>query len=77
MNVNKGRQLRLAREYRQLSQGELCKQVSGLSQPNLSRYESGYPTISDSKINQIMDILNFPLSWLDQHVGPLKTSLDI
>ncbi|WP_376778179.1 MULTISPECIES: helix-turn-helix domain-containing protein [Sphingobacterium] len=63
--INRGRQLKFSREYRSISQSELCKQVQGLSQSNLSRFEKGLGYISDDVLIEAMSVLNFPFSWLD------------
>ena len=63
---NRGKQLTFARSYRQLSQAKLCEEVKGLSQSNLSKFENGFnDKISDVKLKEIMEYLNFPFDWLD------------
>lgn len=71
-NLNRGLQLKLAREFRGFSQKELCNQIDGLSQSNLSKFEQGMATISKDKLIAIMGKLNFPITWLD--VTHQKTS---
>lgn len=70
--------LKLARQYRGYSQSELCKEVKGLSQSNLSKFEKGYfGMISESKLKEIMEFLNFPYSFLKSNIKEkLVTSLD-
>jgi transcriptional regulator with XRE-family HTH domain len=63
---NRGRQLKLAREYRGFTQTKLCKEVEGLSQSNLSNFEGGLKTISQDTLVKIMEVLNFPIHWLDK-----------
>lgn len=66
-SVNKGLQLKFAREYRGYTQSKLCKQIKGLSQSNLSKYEKGFEgMLKDDKVEEIMKFLNWPLSWLDK-----------
>lgn len=65
-SVNRGLQLRMAREYRGYSQSELVKNIPGLSQSNLSKYEAGFTgMINDEKLKVIMQFLNWPFGWLD------------
>lgn len=65
-SVNKGRQFRFAREYRKYSQSKLCKEIKGLSQANLSKYENGFEgMLKDDKVAEIMKHLNWPIKWLD------------
>lgn len=65
-SVNKGRQLRFAREYRKYSQSKLCKEIKGLSQANLSKYENGFEgMLKDDKVAEIMKHLNWPIRWLE------------
>ena len=65
-SVNRGRQLKLAREYRGYNQSELAKQIEGLSQANLSKFEKGFEgMISDEKLKVIMQFLDWPFAWLD------------
>lgn len=64
-SVNKGLQLKFAREYRGYSQSKLCGEIKGLSQSNLSKYEKGFEgMLKDNKIAEIMIFLDFPLNWL-------------
>lgn len=64
-SVNRGRQLKMARGYRGYSQSELVKQIQGVSQSNLSKFEKGFNTISDEKLKVIMQFLDWPFEWLD------------
>lgn len=65
-NFNRGMQLRFVREYRGYIQSKLSKQIKGLSQPNLSKFEQGYNTIGDELLIQIMKFLDFPVEFLDK-----------
>ena len=74
-SINRGRQLKFAREYRGYSQSSLCKEIKGLSQSNLSKFEKGFDgMIKDDKIAEIMKHLNFPIAFLDVIMQPLYTS---
>ena len=67
--------LKVAREYRGYTQTELCKEIKGLSQPNLSMFEKGdLSRISRDKLKEIIEFLEFPFSFLSQEFKPLKTS---
>lgn len=64
-SVNMGRQLKFAREYRGYSQTNLCKEIEGLSQPNLSMFEKGFEEkISMHKLKEVMLLLEWPFNWL-------------
>ena len=77
-SINKGRQLKFAREYRKYTQSHLCKDVKGLSQSNLSKYEKGFEgMLKDDKIAEIMQLLNFPLQFLEVKMPGLYTSWDL
>ncbi len=76
-SVNRGKQLKFAREYRKYTQTSLCKCIEGLSQANLSKYEKGFEgMIKDEKIAEIMKFLDWPLAWLDKKSSNIYTSLD-
>lgn len=61
-----GRQLKFARTYRGYNQSELCKNIKELSQSNLSKFENGFENqISEDKLKEIMNFLNWPFSWLE------------
>lgn len=67
-SINRGRQLQFAREYRQYSQTKLAKAIDGLSQANISKFEGGFNTISNDQLVNIMELLNFPLQFMEvQH----------
>lgn len=66
-SINLGRQLKFAREYRNISMQKLCLNINGLSQSNLSKCERGFKTVSEDKLKLIMDFLNFPFEWLYRH----------
>lgn len=63
---NRGKQLRLSREYRGVSKAELVKNIDDVSLLYISNFEDGYNSLSDEKIDEIMKYLNFPLSFLDK-----------
>ncbi|PXY46494.1 XRE family transcriptional regulator [Flavobacterium hydrophilum] len=65
------RQLTFAREYRGYSQSELASNITGLSQPNLSKYEKGFNTLSDDMVEKIIEYLNFPKDWLYLNISNL------
>ncbi len=56
---------RLAREYRGLNQGELAK-AAGLTQPTVSRIESGMVSISNENLQCLASALEFPPSFFSQ-----------
>lgn len=62
------RQLTFAREYRGYSQSDLASKIDGLSQPNLSKYEKGFNTLSDEMVVKITEFLEFPKEWLSLDV---------
>ena len=65
-SVNRGLQLKFARQYRGYSQTSLCKQIPGLSQPNLSKFEKGVEgAISQDVLKAAMEHLEWPMAWLD------------
>lgn len=67
ISVNRGKQLRLARQYRGYTQSQLSNMIPGLSHSALSKFENGFEnTISDNKLAEIMQFLNWPLEWLDR-----------
>lgn len=61
-------QLILAREFRGYSQSELSSKVSGLSQPNLSKYEKGLGGLSEELLKKIMNELKIPFNFLMEKV---------
>ena len=65
-SVNRGKQLKMARQCRGYNQSELASKIKGLSQANLSKFEKGFEgVISDEKLKVIMQFLNWPFDWLD------------
>lgn len=65
-SVNRGKQLKLAREYRGYTQTHLADKIEGLSQSNLSKFEKGFEgQIKDSKLLDIMKFLDWPINWLN------------
>lgn len=63
------KQLIFAREYRGYSQTELAKKVKGLSQSNLSKFEKGISVLSDEIINRLVEVLDFPKTFLDKKIN--------
>ena len=68
------RQITFAREYRGYSQSDLASKIKGLYQPNLSKYEKGFDTLSDDMILEIIDYLNFPKEWLFENISNFPES---
>lgn len=66
MNHN---QLTFAREYRGYSQSQLAKEVVGLSQPNLSKFEKGIDVLSEEVKNRIASTLNFPIDFFEKRIS--------
>lgn len=71
---NRARQLKFVRIYRGYSQSELCKNIKGLSQSNLSKFEKFGSHISDEKLEEIMKFLDWPFAFLDKRIGNLDFS---
>lgn len=57
--------IRIARDVRMLTQVELAQQ-SGISQPDLSRYEGGIKPIPEAAIKKLAEALGFPVSFFYQ-----------
>ena len=66
-------QLTFARQYRGYTQTELAKAVEGLSQSNLSKFEKGLGNLSDSVLSRIMNLLGFPIGFLDLDIDNTVT----
>jgi transcriptional regulator with XRE-family HTH domain len=67
--------LKVAMGYRGISQTKLCKNIEGLSQPNLSKFLNGYyGVISEEKLKDIMKFLNFPFEFLYNEFNEIKMS---
>lgn len=65
-SVNRGRQLKFVRCYKGYNQTELSKEIKGLSQSNLSKFEKGFEgQISEEKLKEVMEFLQWPFAWLD------------
>lgn len=62
------KQFIFAREYRGFTQTELAKNIQGLSQSNLSKFEKGFDTLSDENVDKIIDFLKFPKSFFDRKI---------
>jgi transcriptional regulator with XRE-family HTH domain len=66
--LNRANQLIFARHYRQYTQTELASKINGLSQSQLSKYERGFGNLSDEKLKEIIEFLNFPFEFLDRKI---------
>lgn len=76
-SVNRGRQLRFAREYRGYTQTQLCKEL-GLSQSALSKHERGFEgLLTTEKEEEIMKFFDWPMNWLDVYYPRLHSSLNL
>lgn len=62
-------QLAFAREYRGYTQTQLSSMVKGLSQSNLSKFEKGIGVLSEEVLKKIMDVLEFPMGFLDLNIN--------
>ena len=69
-SINRGRQLKFSREYREITQSSLCRNIKGLSKSNLDKFEKGFDSISDEMIERIMRFLEWPVQWIDKE--PIK-----
>lgn len=63
----KGKQLKFAREYRGLTQTELSEK-SKITQNRISRFEKGFGGLSDNNLTMLMNVLNFPIAFLDRRI---------
>ena len=69
--------LQTAMGYRGFSQSKLCKEIKGLSQPNLSRFLKGYiNSLSIDKLKEIMLYLEFPFEFIYKDIKPIKIYCD-
>jgi Zn-dependent peptidase ImmA (M78 family) len=68
MNYN-FRQFVFAREYRGYSQTKLASMIRGLSQSNLSNYEKGVDSLSDEKLRDIANVLDFPMDFFSLRIN--------
>lgn len=65
--------LETAMGYRSYSQSKLCKEIEGLSQPNLSKFLKGrIGILSIDKLKEIMILLEFPFEFLYKDIKPVK-----
>ena len=69
-------QVTFAREYRGLTQGELSKRITGLSQSNLSKFEKGFNTISENLLDSIALELNFPIEFFDKRIYNISENVN-
>lgn len=58
-----------AREYRGISQTDLSKKVKGLSQSNLSKFEKGFDVLSENVINELINVLDFPVKFFTKTIN--------
>ncbi|QDO93660.1 ImmA/IrrE family metallo-endopeptidase [Formosa sediminum] len=58
-----------AREYRGLSQTDVSKKIKGLSQSNLSKFEKGFDVLSESVIESLIALLNFPKNFFYKEIN--------
>lgn len=59
--------------YRGVSQSKLCKNIKGLSQPNLSKFIKGNRNVlSNHKLKEIMIYLDFPFDFLYKDIKKVK-----
>ncbi len=63
-SINMGRQFKIAREYRGYTKTEIAKNVNGVSQSNLSKFEKGFRVLSEEKIRAMMKFVDFPYDFL-------------
>jgi len=69
-SINRGKQMRTARECRGISLNELCGKLTGISKYRIMRFESGLKdALTAEQINEIMKAINFPVEWLDKRIG--------
>ena len=68
MKINH-KQLTFAREYRGYSQTELSSMIDGLSQPNLSKFERDFDTLSNELLSKIFSFLDFPFEFLNKNIS--------
>lgn len=68
MKINHS-QFIFAREYRGISQTELSKQIIGLSQSNLSKFEKGFDVLSEAVIESLISFLGFPKSFFEKVIN--------
>lgn len=65
--------LKTAMDYRGITQSKLCKNVKGLSQSSVSKFLNGYfNTISERKLMEVMEFLEFPFNFLYKDIKPVK-----
>jgi len=65
--------LKTAMGYRGITQSKLCKNIKGLSQPNLSKFLKGYyGCLSEDKLKDIMTFLNWPFEFLFKDIKEIK-----
>lgn len=69
---NQGRQMKLARNFRNITQKELCSQIKGLSQSNLSKFEKGLADIKEETKIAVMEYLKWPIGFLDKKINNVE-----
>lgn len=71
-NINKGNQLKFAREYRKLSRQKLAEECN-ITVYKIRMFELGYTDkIGSEDLNMIMDHLNFPMGFLNEKLPECK-----
>lgn len=72
-----GQRVRMARLMAKLSQTTLGEKI-GVTFQQVQKYERGGNRISSSRLQQISDVLDKPVSWFfDENPGPRKAEADI
>lgn len=61
-------QIIFAREYRGRSQTELASQLNGISQSRLSKIEKGIESVSESDLQELSRVLNFPIDFFELEI---------
>ena len=70
--------LTVVRNYRGYNQTKLCKNIKGLSQSNLSKFEKGERgVLSIDKLREIMTFLDWPFDFLYKEIKSIKTSWNL
>lgn len=68
--------LKVAMNYRGITQSKLSKNVGGISQSSISKFLNGNIfSIPEHKLKEIMSFLDFPFDFLYKEFKPLKTSM--
>lgn len=67
--MNRAKQLKMVREYRQYTQSDLSKNIEGLTQSSISKFEKGLGDIKEEKLKEIMIFFNWPFEFLDKVIS--------